>query len=111
MPFNPNLPQEGTAVDAAEMRGQLNALKALIDAQAALIAAQEVRLAALETELPIVTDELRNSINSGLSGCAVNPAGVSQMVNTISDPPTQWEVGTMFNTVNALIGALTRTGS
>jgi hypothetical protein len=111
MPFNPNLPQEGTAVDAAEMRGQLNALKALIDAQAALIAAQEVRLAALETELPAVADELRSAVSTGVAGCALNPSGVSQMVNTISDPPTQWEVGTMFNTVNALIGAHTRTGS
>ena len=32
MPFNPNLPAENTPLDAVEMRAQLNALKALIDA-------------------------------------------------------------------------------
>ncbi len=32
MPFDPNLPQENTDLDAAQMRAQLIALKALIDA-------------------------------------------------------------------------------
>jgi hypothetical protein len=32
MPFDPNLPQENTPVDAVQMRGQLNGLKDLIDA-------------------------------------------------------------------------------
>ena len=32
MPFNPNLPQQNTLVDAAQMRDQLNGLKALSDA-------------------------------------------------------------------------------
>jgi hypothetical protein len=32
MSFDPNLPQENTPADAGQMRGQLNALKALIDA-------------------------------------------------------------------------------
>jgi hypothetical protein len=31
MPFDPNLPQENTLIDAAQMRGQLNGLKTLID--------------------------------------------------------------------------------
>ena len=31
MPFDPNLPQANTLADAAQMRAQLNALKALID--------------------------------------------------------------------------------
>ena len=35
MPFDPSLPQENTPVDAVQMRGQLNGLKALIDALAA----------------------------------------------------------------------------
>ena len=42
MPFDPNLPIAGTDIDAVEIRGQLNGLKALIDAvpaeeQAALL--------------------------------------------------------------------------
>ena len=32
MPFDPNLPQENTLIDAAQMRGQLQGLKTLIDA-------------------------------------------------------------------------------
>jgi hypothetical protein len=32
MPFDPNQPQENTDLDAAQVRAQLNALKALIDA-------------------------------------------------------------------------------
>lgn len=31
--FDPNLPLENTVIDAAEMRGELNGLKALIDAR------------------------------------------------------------------------------
>src|SRR3954470_6066934 len=34
MPFDPNVPQENTDLDAAQVRAQLNALKALIDAAA-----------------------------------------------------------------------------
>ena len=34
MPFDPTKPVEGSDLDAAEMRDQLNALKALYDAQA-----------------------------------------------------------------------------
>ena len=37
MPFDPALPQENTPVDAAQMRSQLNGLKALIDAIASRI--------------------------------------------------------------------------
>jgi hypothetical protein len=32
MPYDPNLPQAGTEIDAVQMRGQLNGLKDLIDA-------------------------------------------------------------------------------
>jgi hypothetical protein len=38
MSFDPNLPQEGTPLDAVQMRSQLNGLKAIIDAS--LTAAQ-----------------------------------------------------------------------
>ena len=32
MPFDPNIPQAGTEIDAVQMRSQLNGLKDLIDA-------------------------------------------------------------------------------
>ncbi|MBE7494193.1 MAG: hypothetical protein HS117_04575 [Verrucomicrobiaceae bacterium] len=38
MPFDPNLPQENTPVDAVQMRGQLNGLKDLIDAVGSITA-------------------------------------------------------------------------
>ena len=44
MSFNPNLPIEDSPLDAAEMRGQFNGLKAIIDAQAAQISAQAALL-------------------------------------------------------------------
>jgi hypothetical protein len=40
MSFDPNLPQEGTPLDAVQMRSQLNGLKAIIDAILTLTAAQ-----------------------------------------------------------------------
>ena len=47
MPFDPNLPQENTLVDAAQMRAQLNGLKALIDALQGVSAAQVDAVATL----------------------------------------------------------------
>jgi hypothetical protein len=38
--FDPALPQEGTPLDAVQMRNQLNGLKALIDAFSSITAAQ-----------------------------------------------------------------------
>jgi hypothetical protein len=40
--FDPNLPQEGTPLDAVQMRSQLNGLKALIDAALGITAAAQV---------------------------------------------------------------------
>ncbi len=40
MPYDPNLPQENTLIDAAQIRGQLQGLKDLIDALPAISTAQ-----------------------------------------------------------------------
>ena len=40
MPYDPNIPQEHTPLDAAPIRAQFNGLKALIDAVAAITSAQ-----------------------------------------------------------------------
>jgi hypothetical protein len=40
MPYDPNIPQAGTEIDADQMRGQLNGLKDLIDAISTITAAQ-----------------------------------------------------------------------
>jgi len=46
MPFNSALPADNSDLSSAEMRGQLNGLKDLIDAQATLITTQQQQLAA-----------------------------------------------------------------
>ena len=52
MPFDPNLPQELTPADAAQMRSQLNGLKALIDAILTVSAAQVDGVTTLDPGLP-----------------------------------------------------------
>lgn len=47
MAFDPTKPVEDSPLDAAEMRSQLNALKALIDTQAAQIATLTAQQAAV----------------------------------------------------------------
>lgn len=44
--FDPTLPQEGTPLDAVQMRSQLNGLKALIDAIASICASPSASPAA-----------------------------------------------------------------
>ena len=44
MPFNPTLPADNSDLSSAEMRGQLNSLKALIDAQQTQLDAQAALL-------------------------------------------------------------------
>jgi hypothetical protein len=52
MPFDPTLPQELTPADAAQMRSQLNGLKALIDAILTVTAAQVDGVTTLDPGLP-----------------------------------------------------------
>ena len=47
MAFNPNLPADHAPLSSAEMRGQLNALKALVDAQQIQLAAWQQQFAPL----------------------------------------------------------------
>ena len=51
MPFDSTKPVENTPLDAAEMRDQFNALKALYDAQAVQIATLTTQVAALQAQL------------------------------------------------------------
>jgi len=51
MPFNSALPADNSDLSSAEMRGQLNGLKDLIDAQATLITTQQQQLAAQSAQI------------------------------------------------------------
>jgi hypothetical protein len=54
MAFDPTKPAEHTPLDAAEVRENFNALKALIDAQAVQITALEQQVAALAAQMSTV---------------------------------------------------------
>ncbi|MEI7731130.1 MAG: hypothetical protein WCO56_16250 [Verrucomicrobiota bacterium] len=111
MPFDPNKPVEHTEIDAAELRAQFNALKALDDDKSARIAALEAQVAALQASVVTATqlaEALSNLSAALIANSSANSNGVMPMDFVVSDPPTQWEVGTILNTINALIQALRR---
>ena len=88
MAFDPTLPADHSPDSSAEMRGQLNALKALIDAQAAQITTFQNQMSALPTLFPSRVD------------------GVDPLAQATNDPPTQEDVQVIANTVDALINGL-----
>ncbi len=99
MAFNPNIPVDNSEAEAAEMRNQFNALKALIDAQAALIAALTARVQALEGGKPSMDDV--NAAIAANSSANVNSVDTLDLVP--SDPPTQNDVYQAIYRLNVLI--------
>jgi len=98
MPYDPALPADHSPLSAAEMRGQLNALKALKDTQAAAIAAQSAQIATLSAQL-----------NAAIAGTSSNSNGVADLGLTIANnPPQQWGVQPIADNVDELINALRR---
>ena len=104
MPFNPNLPADHSEIVAAELRDQLNALKALNDAQAAQIAALTSRVQALESGKASM-DDVNAAINEN---SAANSDSVFYLQLAPSNPPTQSDVQAIINRLNELITALNR---
>ena len=86
MPYDPTKPQENMPLDAAEMREQFQALKALID------------------ELPM-TLEFQNRVFELSSGPAID---VSPLELTVSNPPTQAEVQAIADKIDQLLFQLKR---
>jgi hypothetical protein len=84
MAFNPSLPVNGSQIVAGELRGQLNALKALIDAQAAQIA------------------DLQNQINDR----ALKPAAMGYLNISFSSAPSVQNLMEMEGFINDLVQAL-----
>ena len=98
MPFDPTKPAFGSPDSSAEMRGQLNALKALIDAQAAQIASLSAQLA-----------DVPNQIAAAITATSSNSNGVGNLSLTINNnPPQQFEVQPIADKVDELINALRR---
>jgi dihydroxyacetone kinase len=98
MPFDPTKPAFGSPDSSAEMRDQLNALKALIDAQAAQIASLSAQLA-----------DVPNQIAAAIAGTSSNSDGVANLGLTIANnPPQQYEVQPIADKLDELINALKR---
>ncbi|MEO6754014.1 MAG: hypothetical protein ABIP85_19720 [Chthoniobacteraceae bacterium] len=98
MPFDPTKPAFGSPDSSAEMRDQLNALKALLDAQAAQIASLAAQLA-----------NVPNQIAAAIAATSNNSNGVGNLSLTINNnPPQQFEVQPIADKVDELINALRR---
>ncbi len=89
MAFDPTLPQTNAMISSAELRSQFTSLKTLID------------------QCP-TTSAVSSMISSALYNTARNPGSVATLGGTVSNPPTQSEVLTLFNKLNELILALKR---
>jgi uncharacterized coiled-coil protein SlyX len=66
MDYDPTKPVDDSPLDAAEMRGQLNSLKALIDAQAAQITAQQGTIDGQQAQIAGLLAQIDN-INSNMA--------------------------------------------
>ncbi len=83
--FDPTKPAANGPVSSGELRGQFNALKALID--------------------DCVT---QSQEGADIAGTALNVPGIDLLGITVSDPPTQAEVQSIVDKLNDLIGGLKR---
>jgi hypothetical protein len=95
--FDPNLPQEGTLADAAQMRGQFNGLKSLIDAVPTLTAAQVDSTATLPQGTP--ANASVNVVGNMLHFSFEIPQGQEGLVGPIG-PPFGGAVVDGVNTLN-----------
>lgn len=113
MPFDPDLPQENTLADAAQMRAQLNALKELIDNIPAGPEGPQGPAGPSGSDgapgMPGQPGEVTNAALAGaISGTARNPTTVAPLTVTVTDPPTQANVQEIVDKLNELIAALFR---
>jgi hypothetical protein len=86
MAYDPTLPVNNSLVSSSELRNQFTGLKALMDFNA---------------------NAATNALITAINGTAVNP-NVANLVQTISNPPTQAQVQAIQNKINELINAITR---
>ncbi len=54
-------------------------------------------------------NSLSTNVDTAIATTAINPTTVNSLGEEVSDPPTQAEVQAIFDKVNELIAALTRT--
>jgi hypothetical protein len=89
MPFDPNLPQANTEIDAVQMRAQLNGLNDLISAKPSV-------------------GEVVNAVNQGLQGSSNNSNAVGQMSLSADGSYNALQLQQVMDTLDELILALRR---
>ena len=85
MAFNPTLPVEDSTLDAAQMRDQFNALKALIDAQ-------QIQIAALQAHFPPPAPDIVSGPDFTVDAAIAKSA--------VSAAPNAWEFITSDSAAN-----------
>ncbi len=127
-PFDPNLPQENTSVDAVQMRAQFTGRKDIIDALNTLDLGKPTAVSVnfdgsnvrFTFGIPRGNDggegqqgiqgppgEVTNAtLANAISGTSSNTNAVSTLGLAVSDPPTQGEMQTIVNKIDELILAL-----
>ena len=95
MPFDPTKPVNNSPVVAAELRDQLNALKALIDAQGAQIA--DLQSALNGKTSPDDVTQLIQTL------AAHNCANMPYQGITLSNPPTRDELQSIADTLDVTV--------
>ena len=123
--FDPTKPANGSPNSSAEMRGQLTALKALIDAVPAGPAGPAGPVGPVGPaggdgppgapgaegnggpQGPMGEVSQQDLVNERMNH-AQNPTGVPDLSLTVSDPPTMAEVQAILTKLNELMGALRR---
>ena len=91
MAFDPTLPVEHTPLDAAQMRDQFNALKALIDAQATQITDLQTQVTALQARFTNLDNQF----------ALLSPLNISE-----TDPLTQAEVASIAGRADDMLSLL-----
>lgn len=89
MPFDPNLPQANTEIDAVQMRDQLNGLNDLISAKPS-------------------SAEVSNAVNGAIAGTSNNSNAVGQMSLSADPSYNQAQMQQISDKLDELILALRR---
>ena len=130
--FDPTLPQENTEIDAAQMRSQLNGLKALIDAILTVNAAQIDSVTTLPPGDPAAVtvsvtgntlhftfaipqgepgtpgEVSQSQLDAAILGTAINPSSISPIGTVFMDPVSASDLNIVVNKVDELISVLKR---
>jgi hypothetical protein len=135
MSFDPNLPEDGSEIIAAELRAQFTGLHSLIPNSIVVDSAQIISgsepfvSAAINSGVmhfifgfppgppgEVTTTQLNDALQSSaaqttnncLSASSANSNAVSPLALAVSDPPTQAEVQAVANKLDELLQALRR---